>query len=98
MFTDPVASGASVDATFTVTSPAITGAYFLNGKAEWKNQKSGLIQSETISGSMRNVFPVKINEVRFNTGINPTNQFIELYNAGDSEVDISNWTLISTPE
>ena len=97
LFADPVASGTSVDATFTVTSPAITGAFFINGKAEWKNQNSGHNQSETISRSVRNVFPVKINEIRFNTGINPTNQFIELNNAGDSEVDISKWTLVSTP-
>ena len=41
-------------------------------------------------------FPVKINEVRFETGINPTDQFIELYNAGNSDIDLSNWTLINT--
>ena len=45
---------------------------------------------------MRNAFPVKINEVRFSAGANSTNQFIELYNASDSAVDISNWTLINT--
>jgi hypothetical protein len=40
--------------------------------------------------------PIKINEVRFNTSTNATNQFIELYNAGAGSVDISNWTLINT--
>ena len=45
---------------------------------------------------MRNVLPIKINEVRFGTGANPTNQFIELYNASASAVDLSNWTLINT--
>ena len=45
---------------------------------------------------MRNVFPIKINEVRFNSSTNSTNQFIELYNAGAGSVDISNWTLINT--
>src|SRR6185295_5240663 len=37
------------------------------------------------------------NEVRFNTGSNPTNQFIELYNASANEVDISNWNIVHTP-
>jgi hypothetical protein len=95
-FADPVASGASVSATFTVTSPAATGAGFLTGRAEWKNRITGLTQSWTISRRVRNVFPVKINEVRFETGMNPTNQFIELYNAYDGDVDLSNWTLINT--
>lgn len=95
-FADPVAPGASVSATFTVTSPAATGASYLTGRAEWKNRVTGLTQSWTNSRRVRNVFPVKINEVRFETGMNPTNQFIELYNAGDSDVDLSNWTLINT--
>ena len=44
---------------------------------------------------MRNVSPIKINEFRISDGSpdNSTNSFIELYNAGDSEIDISNWTL-----
>ena len=95
-FIDPVMPGASVTASFTVTSPAITGAGFMNGRVEWKNQGTGLTQFETSSQRVRNVFPVKINEIRFETGNNPTNQFIELYNAGDRDVDLSNWALIST--
>jgi hypothetical protein len=97
VFSNPIAPEESVNASFTVTSPAITGSFFLKGKAEWENQKSGLRQSETISRYVRNVFPVKINEIRFNTGSNATNQFIELYNAGQNEIDISNWSLVSTP-
>jgi len=95
-FADPVAPGASVSATFIITSPATAGAEFLAGRAEWKNQMTSLMQSETNSQRVRNVFPVKINEVRLETGINPTNQFIELYNAGDKDADLSKWTLIST--
>jgi hypothetical protein len=95
-FIDQVMPGASVTTSFTVTSPATTGAGFLAGRVEWKDQGTVLIQSETSSQRVRNVFPVKINEVRFETGDNPTNQFIELYNAGDRDVDLSDWTLIST--
>jgi hypothetical protein len=95
-FIDPVMPGASVTASFTVTSPATTGAAFLTGRIEWKNRGTGLIQSETSSQRLRNVFPVKINEVRFETSDNPANQFIELYNAGDRDIDLSNWILINT--
>ncbi len=95
IFRDPVAPGESVTASFAVTSPAITGTFFLNGKAEWKYQASGLIDSETTSKRVRNVYPVKINEVRFEISGSPTNQFIELYNSGSSETDLSGWTLIS---
>jgi len=97
LFKSPIAPGSSVSATFSITASSATGTYFINGKAELKNRKSGSEQSEIISRSVRNAFPVKINEIRFNTGSNPTNQFIEIYNAGESSVDISNWTLVSTP-
>ncbi len=53
-------------------------------------------RSETATQRVRNVLPIKINEVRFSTGANSTNQFIELYNASASAVDLSNWTLINT--
>ena len=48
---------------------------------------------------MRNVSPIKINEFRISDGspTNSTNSFIELYNAGASDVDISNWTLTEHP-
>ena len=45
---------------------------------------------------MRSVEPVKLNEVRFASGGNATDQFIELYNAGSNPVDISGWRLVNT--
>jgi len=53
------------------------------------------IQSETTVEKVRNVNPVKINEFRISDGApdNSTNSFIELYNAGDTDIDISNWNL-----
>lgn len=95
-FSDPVMAGASVKTAFTVTAPVTTGGGYLNGNAGWKDQRTGLSKSETSSQRLRNVFAVKINEVRFETSDNPTNQFIELYNAGDRDVDLSNWILINT--
>ena len=88
--------GDSATITYTVTSPSVTGTGFLIGKAEWKNRKDGVKQSGTITQSVRNVYPVKINEVQLDTDIDPTSQFIELFNASDSDVDLSGWDLIST--
>ena len=89
-FAGPVAPGASVSATFKITSPATTGAGFLTGKAKWTSLPGSGRRFDTIAQRVRNAFPIKINEVRFG------NQFIELYNASESEVDISNWTLTNT--
>jgi hypothetical protein len=52
-------------------------------------------QSEITAEKVRNVSPIKINEFRISDGSadNPTNSFIELYNAGDNDIDISNWSL-----
>jgi len=95
MFSDPVAPGATVSATFKVTSGrgAFNGDLVAN--ASWTNQTSGAKQSETTAEKVRNVSPVKINEFRMSSGspANSTDSFIELYNAGAIDADISNWTL-----
>jgi alpha-L-arabinofuranosidase B-like protein/lamin tail-like protein/alpha-galactosidase-like protein len=98
-FNDPVAPGASVSATFKVTSGPAAFNGDLVANAQWTNQMSGAKQSETTAGKVRNVSPIKINEFRVSDGsnTNSTNSFIELYNAGAKEVDISNWTLTQHP-
>jgi hypothetical protein len=94
-FADPVAPGASVSATFKITSGRAAFNGDLVGNASWKNSTSGQTQSETTAEKVRNVSPIKINEFAISSGspANPTGSFIELYNAGASEVDISNWSL-----
>jgi hypothetical protein len=89
-FPDPIAPGVTVRAIFKITSPATTGAGFLTGKAEWTSQATGGTQFDTTVQRVRNAPPIKINEVRLG------DQFIELYNASESEVDISGWSLINT--
>ncbi len=90
-FGSRIASGASVSANFTVTAGSVTGAGFITCRAEWKDKFA------TISQRLRNAYPVKINEIRFDGGsANPTDQFVELFNAGDADVDISGWTLVNT--
>uniref|UniRef100_Q026F9 Alpha-N-arabinofuranosidase n=1 Tax=Solibacter usitatus (strain Ellin6076) TaxID=234267 RepID=Q026F9_SOLUE len=95
----PVAPGASVSATFKVTSGPVAFNGDLVGNARFTNQATGAKQFETTSEKVRNVSPVKINEFRITDGspTNSTNSFIELYNAGARDVDISNWTLTQHP-
>jgi non-reducing end alpha-L-arabinofuranosidase len=95
-FSVPIAPGASVSATFRVTSGPAALNGDLVGNASWTNQASGAEQTETTAEKVRNVFPIKINEFRASNRslANSTDSFIELYNAGDRDVDISNWNLI----
>jgi hypothetical protein len=98
-FTDPVAPGASVSAIFQVTSGPAAFNGDLVANASWTNSASGHAQSDTIAEKVRNVSPVKINEFAVSSGVpvNPTNSFIQLFNAGSSDADISNWTLTQHP-
>ena len=90
---ETVAAGASVNATFKVTSGAAAFNGDLKGVAAWTSE--GRPQTESVAVKARTAPPVKINEFRVSAGLptNPTDSFIELYNAGDGAVDISNWTL-----
>ena len=98
-FSEPIAPGAIVKATFSITSGTKSFNGDLIGEASWINSKSGRKQSETTVEKVRNVNPIKINEFAVSSGspANSTNAFIELYNAGNSTVDISNWTLTHHP-
>jgi hypothetical protein len=97
-FADPVAPGASVSATFKVTSGPQDFNGDLVGNASWATT-SGSTRSETTVEKVRNVSPIKINEFRISSAssINSTDSFIELYNSGSRSVDISNWTLTEHP-
>ncbi|HZQ44006.1 MAG TPA: arabinofuranosidase catalytic domain-containing protein [Acidobacteriaceae bacterium] len=96
-FSDAVAPGASVSATFTV----IAGPTAFNGDliadASWSDAETGVKQTDTTSEKVRSVAPVRINEFRIGSGGNPTDSFVELYNAGDNEVDLSGWSLTERP-
>jgi hypothetical protein len=98
-FADPVAPGASVSATFKVTSGSAPLNGDVVGKAWWTNQASGARQSDLTAEKVRNVSPVRINEFRISSGppANLTDSFIEFYNAGSRSVDISNWTFTGHP-
>ncbi len=87
----PVAPGASVSATFKVTSGPVAFNGDLVGNATWT--ANGRTESEKTVEKVRNAASVKINEFRISAGSNQTDSFIELYNAGSSAADISNWTV-----
>jgi hypothetical protein len=87
-FADPVMPGATVSAIFKVTSASAAFNGDLVGKASWTSS-TGQLRTETASEKVRNVSPIRINEF----AVNATNSFIELYNAGDKDVDISDWAL-----
>jgi hypothetical protein len=96
-FTDPVPPGATVSATFKVTSgpTGFNGDLVANASFTANEQT----QMEITAEKVRNVSPIKINEFRISSGSpsNTTDAFIELYNVGDSAIDISNWTLTQHP-
>jgi hypothetical protein len=97
-FADLVAPGASVSATFKVTSGPAAFNGDLIANAAWTNQATGVKESETTAEKVRNVNPVKINEFRIGSGpANATDSFIELFNAGSRSIDVSNWTLTEHP-
>jgi len=96
-FADPVAPGASVSATFEITSGPAAFNGDLVGNASWT--ANGRTQYETTTEKVRNVSPIKINEFAISAGFptNSTDSFIELYNAGASAADLSDWTLTEHP-
>ncbi len=97
-FAEPVAPGASVSATFKITSGPAAFNGDLVANAQWTNPATGNKHFETTAEKVRNVSPVKINEFRISSGgANSTDSFIELYNAGSRTIDISNWTLTEHP-
>ncbi|WP_263354740.1 arabinofuranosidase catalytic domain-containing protein [Acidicapsa acidisoli] len=97
-FVQPIAPGESVTATFKVTSGPAAFNGDVVGNASWANA-IGKKQVETAAEKVRNAEPIKINEYRVRSGApaNPTNSFIEIYNAGSRSIDISNWTLTEHP-
>jgi hypothetical protein len=88
-----VAPSGRVSATFTITSGPVRWTGDLVAHATWS--EGNAMRSETAAEKVRNVSAVKINEFQIGSGApaNATNSFIELYNAGTTSVDISNWSV-----
>ncbi|GAA5200496.1 hypothetical protein GCM10023322_78510 [Rugosimonospora acidiphila] len=92
-----VPPGQSVSANFRVTSGPTDFNGDLVGNATWVIQGTGQRHAVTTTERVRDTAPVKLNEFRTGTGTDSTDQFIELYNAGPTAADISNWTLTEHP-
>ena len=95
LLSEAVQPGATVSATFTITSGPKPFNGDLVGTARWMDAASGAKRLEAAVEKVRNVSPIKINEFQIGAGapVNATSAFIELYNASSSPVDISSWTL-----
>jgi hypothetical protein len=98
-FAGPLAPGATVSATFRVTSGSELLDGDLTARARWRDAASGRERRAMRLEKVRNVPPVRINEFRIGTRFpdDSTNSFIELYNAGARSVDLSHWTLTEHP-
>ena len=87
----PIAPGGSTSATFNVTAGPKSFSGDLTGDASWG---SGASQSSvTAAEAVRSTDPIEINEFRVATTGDSTNNFIELYNSGNTTVNLSNWSL-----
>jgi hypothetical protein len=98
-FAQKVAPGASVSANFKITSAPASFNGDLVGRASWINTVTSKKQLETTTAKIRNARPMKINEFRVSSAApdNPTDSFVELYNADSESVDLSHWTLTEHP-
>lgn len=94
-FADPVAPGATVSALFKVTSGSAAFNGDMVANVSFRSSNSGRTQNEKAYEKVRNNSPIKINEFAISSAApdNATNSYIELYNAGAAEVDLSNWSL-----
>ena len=94
VFPGPIQPGASVSQLFEVTSAQTAFNGDLVAHADWTDS-AGVKRRDTAVQKVRSVSPVKINEFQIGAGApaNPTNAFIELFNADAAPVDISGWTL-----
>ncbi|HEX3992139.1 MAG TPA: arabinofuranosidase catalytic domain-containing protein, partial [Acetobacteraceae bacterium] len=88
---ESIAPGASVSATFKVTSGQSPFNGDLVADVSWTGASAK--RSETMAEKVRNAPPVKINEFSAHT----TQPFIEIYNDSSAPADLSNWTLAEHP-
>ncbi len=99
VFSDVVAPGSSVSATFAVKAGPKAFGGDLVADASWTDAVNGTKQTDTMAQKVRSAAPVRINEFRISSGSggNATDSFVELYNAGGSDVDLSGWSLTERP-
>jgi hypothetical protein len=96
-----VASGQTVQASFSVTAPAadtsgtVTAtASYSGGGSQFRSGGSNQPLVQTVSDPVTAVSaPVEINEVQTGTTTAPNQQFVELYNQGTTPANVSGWQL-----
>ena len=96
-FLTGVAPGETVSQIFTITGGAIKNNVDLVANVDFLTASGSAAATDTALMKARNTDAIKINEISIMTSSNSTNTFIELYNAGATAVDMSNWTLTQRP-
>lgn len=99
-----VASGQTVQATFSVTAPTADTSGTVSATASFNEGAGHFKRAGGDPGVVQNVSdpvtvvsaPVEINEVQTGTSATPNQQFVELYNPGASPANVSGWQLEST--
>ena len=69
-------------------APPANGTGYMIGKAEWTDAAGRLRGFETTTQRVRSALPITLNEVRFGTSSNPTDQFIELASRDSFDVTV----------
>ena len=97
-----VASGQTVQATFSVTAPTADTTGTVSATASFSGSASHFrlgaghqpVVQQSAADPVRVVSaPVEINEVQTSTTTTPNQQFVELYNPGTAPADVSGWQL-----
>lgn len=98
-FASAIESGETVGVIFTVTPGAKPFNGDLVARASWMDAVSGANHKEEMAEKVRSATPLKIAEFRIGEGPSgtATDSFIKLYNAGNTEEDLSGWTLTGRP-
>ena len=87
-----VASGTTVQATFSVTAPTADTSGMVTASASFGGGDHTVL--ENASDPVEVVpAPVEINEMQTGTSTTPNQQYVELYNAGTSPANVSGWQL-----
>ena len=82
-FSEPIAPRPKCFATFKVTSSITTGSDFLVGKANGRIRRAIACEARRLPSAFETRFRSRSTRFVSVKGLNPVNQFIELYNASD---------------
>lgn len=84
--------GAKANVIFKIVAPQAASSGYVNTYFKWGHGKQ-----DFASQRVRSSAPIKINEVLLANASGTSEQFIELYNNSNHDVNVGNWTIASRP-